>query len=482
MTDGPPVAPKRRLFNKPNWAAKGTAESQAERAFFSHGDTIYGDILAEKEKRRERHRAKNTDGAGYGRETKRRRVSYDGESDSGLDSSRNESDEDEIPTGDSRRADVSTRSVAAEKVDSTASLSPTFKQSKAGFLQSSSGNYSIDTVKATIIDLGDEDEDRTGIVPESLAQQQKHLPTKTRTRKPASDPESEDEDEFTLELKRKAREKVRLRKFGLVPMQHITSDTQKKKMQSPQLAGDARPGSPQSPVVASPLQSPPPPASSKKNDNAVVCILIRTAIPDTNELIVNRRVTQSLQPVREAWCKRQGFDAAMTRKVFLTWRGNKLFNATTCTNILKSLKNERRKDRFGTLDSDDEDLDPSKGKIEVEAITEEILEERKRTKERAEHAQSTADDVEAQPDEGEPEKPKEVECTICLKSPGIDDMFLKVRATTLVSKVMAGFKKVRQVESSKTCWLIFDGERLEPEATIGDTEIENGDSVDVQIR
>jgi hypothetical protein len=47
---------------------------------------------------------------------------------------------------------------------------------------------------------------------------------------------------------------------------------------------------------------------------------------------------------------------------------------------------------------------------------------------------------------------------------------------------MAGFKKIRDIVQEKTCWLIFDGERLDPETKIADTEIEDGDVVDVQIR
>jgi hypothetical protein len=69
-----------------------------------------------------------------------------------------------------------------------------------------------------------------------------------------------------------------------------------------------------------------------------------------------------------------------------------------------------------------------------------------------------------------------------LHSPGLEAVALKVRPSTLVSKVMAGFKKIRHVDQGKICWLVFDGERLDPETRICDTEIEDGDVVDVQIR
>src|SRR5436853_5420657 len=110
-------------------------------------------------------------------------------------------------------------------------------------------------------------------------------------------------------------------------------------------------------------------------------IPIRTASPDTKQLIVTRWASQNLQRVKEAWCKRQGFDAAMAKKVFLTWRGNKLFNTTTSRHILRTLKAERKNSGIGGLGSD-EDSNQSEGKIEVEAVTEDILTERKRFKEK----------------------------------------------------------------------------------------------------
>src|SRR2546429_6311607 len=93
MTDGPSIAPKRALFKKPTWAVKSTSVIKAETDLFDHRDSTYSGILAEREKRREKHRAKaaTQDKAQHGGEPKRRRLSED--DDSGLDTESSDGEE-----------------------------------------------------------------------------------------------------------------------------------------------------------------------------------------------------------------------------------------------------------------------------------------------------------------------------------------------------------------------------------------------------
>ena len=100
------------------------------------------------------------------------------------------------------------------------------------------------------------------------------------------------------------------------------------------------------------------------------------------------------------------------------------------------------------------------GKIEVEAVTEDILMERKKLKEKEDRLAEPSN-VEGDDDAGVPQPQKEPDIQLMLNSPGLEPVLLKVRPTTMFSKIMAGFKKIRQVEQAKTCWLIFDGERLD---------------------
>jgi hypothetical protein len=469
MTEGPSIVPKRSLFKKPNWAAKSASVAKAETDLFDHRESTYSGILAEKEKKREKYRAKAATQLEdpQGGQLKRRRPSEDEDSD--FDTERSDSKEK------IRRADPASRSTPAK--EQIASISP----------DPPVNNYSSfrpsDAPTTLIIDL-ERDENNADPIPDSLSEPKKFSPIKSRPKPPLSDSESEDEDEYTLELKRRAREKLRLQKLGLNASNPRTTEPPSTKSGPLQLQSPSQLDSAKSPSEAPAYQSPPPPSALKERDEAIVRILIRSAIPQTNELIVNRRVSQNLQHVKEVWCKRQGFDAAMTRKVFLTWRGNKLFNTTTCTHILRNLKAEKKKSRVGILDSDDEDSDPSNGRIEVEAVTEDILTEREKLKEREDRLADVSNGHEGMSGEeaGEPQPQKEPDVQLMLNSPGLESVLLKVRPTTLVSKVMAGFKKIRDIEQGKTCWLIFDGERLDPETRIADTEIEDGDVVDVQIR
>jgi hypothetical protein len=468
MADGPSTAPKRSLFKKPNWAAKSASVAKAETDLFDHRESTYSGILAEKEKKREKYRAKATARPKdqHGQQPKRRRLSEDRDSDFDTESS---GGEEKI-----RSADPASRSTPAE--EQLASISPDQLVNKYSPVRPS------DVSTTLIIDL-ECDENDAGPIPDSLPEPKKFSPIKPRPKPPLSDSESEDEDEYTLELKRRAREKLRLQKLGLNAPSSRTPESPGTKACPLQLQNPSQLDSAKSPPEALVHQSPPPSSAPKEKDEAIVSILIRSAIPQTNELIVNRRVSQNFQHVKEAWCKRQGFDVAMTRKVFLTWRGNKLFNTTTCTHILRNLKAEK-KSRVGILDSDDEDSDPSNGRIEVEAVTEDILIERKKLKDRKDRLADISDGHEEMSGEevGEPQPQKEPDVQLMLNSPGLESVLLKVRPTTLVSKVMAGFKKIRDIEQEKTCWLIFDGERLDPETRIADTEIEDGDVVDVQIR
>ena len=468
MTDGPSIAPKRSLFKKPNWAAKSASVAKAETDLFDHRESTYSGILAEKEKKREKYRAKATAQPRdqHGRQLKRRRLSGGEGSDFDTESS---DGEEKICS-----ADLAGGSTPAE--EQIASISPDRPVKKYSPVRPS------DASTALIIDL-ECDENDADPIPDSLSEPKKFSPIKPQPKPPLSDPESEDEDEYTLELKRRAREKLRLQRLGLNAPNSKTPEPPSMKSCPVQLQDPSQLDSAKSPPEALVHQSPPPPSALKEKDEAIVSILIRSAIPQTSELIVNRRVSQNFQHVKEAWCKRQGFDVAMTRKVFLTWRGNKLFNTTTCTHILRNLKAEK-KSRVGILDSDDEDSDPSNGRIEVEAVTEDILIERKKLKDRKDRLADISNGHEEMSGEeaGEPQPQKEPDVQLMLNSPGLESVLLKVRPTTLVSKVMAGFKKIRDIEQEKTCWLIFDGERLDPETRIADTEIEDGDVVDVQIR
>jgi len=139
-----------------------------------------------------------------------------------------------------------------------------------------------------------------------------------------------------------------------------------------------------------------------------VSILVTSNIPKTNPLICKRRVGQTLKEVRLAWCQRQGFNEDMTSDIFLTWKGNKIFDVNTCSGMGIS------PDEEGNFE---EDVEGVKDKhLHFEAMTAEIFAERERSRE-------------AQYDglEEEPEETPEESIGIVLKSKGYGNFPTKVK-------------------------------------------------------
>lgn len=107
----------------------------------------------------------------------------------------------------------------------------------------------------------------------------------------------------------------------------------------------------------------------------VIKIFISSKIENTQPLIVNRRISQRLRDVRLAWCHRQKFSQEFTDKVFLTWRGCKLWDVTTCMRLGITVDEYDNILLKGQKDITEEDATH----IHMEAMTEEILEEYKKS-------------------------------------------------------------------------------------------------------
>ena len=214
---------------------------------------------------------------------------------------------------------------------------------------------------------------------------------------------SASDDEFP-ELTRKAREKARNRLI------EERSSAQHTNLSSLALATNTRLPHP------NPLPTTDP----------TLQILITSTIPNTAPLIVSRKLSQRLRDVRLAWADRQHFPGDLIQQVFLTWRGKRLFDVTTC----KSLG--VRVDSEGRVLVKDDVLGDEEGRIHMEAMTSEILEARRRAK--TEEAEGHTDPSETD---------KQVEKTdnqirIILKAKGFEDFKLKVKA---VSALHSGFSR-----------------------------------------
>jgi Ubiquitin-2 like Rad60 SUMO-like len=457
-------ATKKSFFKRPTWASSAPPAQSGD--FFRHSDMVYDSILKEKERRREKHAQKKQVKAGIeaveeSRKNKRRKIFIN--------------DEDEEGDGPSGCETASTGSRGEDMTKAEAPMNGSKCPARRGCVQATQASpsnvetYLNDTtpIVSGIIELhsGDDKNQPQLVVPERRVQD--------RT---SDDEVSEEEDEYVLKLKQRAREKARLRKLGVdaVGKQQQVPRARDSEQRPPQYPRDG-------PLLTQSRATPPPPLPPKE-DETIVQILVTTKIPDARSLIVNRKVSQPMQQVRQVWCSRQNFNEDMTAKVIFTWRGKRLYDTTTSMRLLTVLKEERARQMGGL--ADDEDEDPSNGRIEIEAITKDMYEQNALEKSR-EEADGNGNRDGNFKDRRSHERsitPTKQEFTIVLNAQGLEALRFKVRPHTPIAKIMAAFKKMRKVDPEKTCWLVHDGDRLEPELTVSETEIEDGDAVEVHVR
>ncbi|KAL4949711.1 ubiquitin-2 like Rad60 SUMO-like-domain-containing protein [Aspergillus filifer] len=209
------------------------------------------------------------------------------------------------------------------------------------------------------------------------------------------------------------------------------------------------------------------------HDNIVVQILITSQIPTSKPLIIHRKMSQSLKGVRLAWCERQGLPKELASTVFLTWRGKRLFDVTTC----RSLKIETQSSFAKELSLfDDHFSNPDGYRVHMEAVTEEMLAAGRGSSPRTAGVVSTS----FTPAHSETEPQTQHEIT--LKCPGLDDFKICVSPATRASQVVGAFCKSRCISSNSTVYLAFDGDRLDPDSCLSDYEITDGDMVDAIVK
>ena len=54
--------------------------------------------------------------------------------------------------------------------------------------------------------------------------------------------------------------------------------------------------------------------------------------------------------------------------------------------------------------------------------------------------------------------------------------------TTLVSKILNAFRHANSVEPNRDVYIMFEGQRLDPDSTIEDAEIADLDTLDTYVR
>ncbi|MCJ1470106.1 hypothetical protein MMC07_008751 [Pseudocyphellaria aurata] len=479
----PPAPVKRSIFNKPSWSNPQPIGDTDD--FFHRSNQTYVEIAAEAERKRKRklarrQREQTRDEPSGGRAGKRMRVSDDSDDDGNSSSSDDDTPQNEKETNSKLPDDVLGSKSRSSNPKETNSRPlehaldvepPLFNSTESNAEPKSLGECYEDAMathkpaieqtvlRSNIIDLEEDSEDPD--VQENFDVDHCQMTT-------AKFSQSLDEDEFTAsdeefpELARKARDKARRKR--------LEADIVSTNVGSPSIGGNCE-SLQQTPSFSQPI---PPP-------EAVIQILITSQIENTNPLIVNRRVSQRLKDVRLAWCQRQGFALEFIPTVFLTWRGKRLFDVTTCKSLGIAV------DHYGNilLKGQKDVMGEADRQIHMEAMTDEILEKQKKAKRRVitDEVEENVEAVSAAVTDDSPvEKDKESQVRIILKAKGFEDFKIIVKPSILISKIVNAFRSEKKVGRDKEVLLFFDGDRLNPQTKVEETELSDMDYVDVYVK
>ncbi|OQE14246.1 hypothetical protein PENSTE_c037G09912 [Penicillium steckii] len=206
--------------------------------------------------------------------------------------------------------------------------------------------------------------------------------------------------------------------------------------------------------------------STPPMDDPIVQILITSEIPCTKSLIVHRKMSQGLKDVRVEWCRRQEIPTEAQNSVYLTWRRRRLFDVTTCKSL--GIKPEAV-----TTDMED-DQGAEKGHLQIHmvACTEntDLL------------GRSSMSGSPSLPVTEDQQDQQNQQMKLILRSAGYDDFKIKARPKTLVSKLISAFRDKHSIGTDQNMWLLFDGDRLDPDTCLRDNDVDDLDMLEVQIK
>ena len=224
--------------------------------------------------------------------------------------------------------------------------------------------------------------------------------------------------------------------------------------------------------------------AGEKPPDAQVQLLVTSEMENTNPLIVKVRTSQTLARPRQAWCQRQGFDETLTQDVFLTWRDHRVYDSTTVARLGVSVDPMG----FVTVQGDNtvytEDDVP---KIHLQAWTADLYSQYQREKaaEQKQYLKSVSAPTEFPEDvreeEGKGKEGGEKKIALVLRAKGLPDWKVKANTHTTFEHLARAYRKAMGVEEGRAVSLFFDGERLRPMDRVGDSEVEELDTVEVHL-
>ncbi|KAF2084239.1 hypothetical protein K490DRAFT_69021 [Saccharata proteae CBS 121410] len=446
--DGAPVnggaaKPKRSIFKKPSWAKKDRNQEDEDGDMFSNRGKIFSDVMAEQERERKAKLAAQKAAKRertHSREPKRRRVSQD----------RTDSSDDvtirvmpDVDTGNGNASpDVPEKDTETSKNELLAASSKSPSVSLPARYNTAAQSPTSSRETPIIIDLGDSDsdDDPAGTTPVQSTPQ-------PRATSPADSLSDHEPDPEMREMIRHAR---RRRKERELASSRSTQDSAKVETHSSTLA---------------PSGGPPDP---------VLQLLITSRIPNSKPLMVARKLSQPLKPVRLAWCAKQGFSDEMTDSVFLSFRNTiHLYDFNTCRSLGLEVSDDGKVVSRGSTNA----FSDCEGRVELEAVTQEIFEENQAAAKRKFEAEPEPEAV----DQAR-ENSKAKQMKLIVKSKEYSDYKLYVNPDTTFARICRAFAKQNDIPPDKreSIYAAFDGDRLDPEAVMQSLEeFESGDAIEI---
>jgi len=197
-------------------------------------------------------------------------------------------------------------------------------------------------------------------------------------------------------------------------------------------------------------------------------------------MVIKRKLSQRLKEVRLAWCDRQLIDGSpldpeLKKSIFLTWRGTRLFDVSTCKGMgVKMDPGSKFGNREGFND----------GKIHVNAWTADTFDQYKKQKELKQKWQTEHPlDEDAEEEETqEKEEAKEPTMRLVVKSKDYPEFKVVVKNHTPIEKLINAFRTRNEISAERIVEFQFDGEVLQPHSAAGDADLEDMSSVDAYVR
>jgi len=233
-------------------------------------------------------------------------------------------------------------------------------------------------------------------------------------------------------------------------------------------------------------------------NDPIITITVKSRLPTPNKItIIQARIkmSQTMKVLRQNFinhARSNGVKIPNDESVFLSWRGIKIYDTTTglSLHIAPDAEGNIRDEHGHKLN--DEARGYHKGGLFFEAWTDHMFEQFQRSRSMA-HLRGfdgilDDDDDDEGYDEnmGEPGDGGSVQesaplITITLKSKNSELQPVKLGAAATIAELVAAFRTKRGLRASETVALYFDGLKLDEAANICDTELEDGDEVDVHL-